>query len=130
MNADHTHDDAELSYQDRAAPSSPVRGCCWPLPSDGEEAQLALPAGDCRADDEAALAGAVHTRRRRPHRRAQAVLPPLPREPGDPVRAFDERHAASLACAEPGGSGHPTAADCIPAILAAERTLVGRRGGD
>ncbi|RSM68482.1 hypothetical protein DMB66_13420 [Actinoplanes sp. ATCC 53533] len=74
------------------------------------------------AGDEAALAGAVRARRRRhrPNRRARAVLPPCTLEPDVPARAFDELRAASLACAEPGGSGHRAAYEDISAVFATE----------
>jgi len=104
MNADNIHDAAVPPYQDHGAQPQPV---CWPLPTDSDEAQIALPAGDGAAGDEAALAGAVRARRRRRRtdRRARRVLPPCTLVPDVPVEAFDELHAASLACAEPGGVG-------------------------
>jgi hypothetical protein len=129
MNVDQTHDDAELSYQDQGAHRLVVRSRCWPLPSDSDETQLALPGDDCRAGAETATAESAHVRarRRRPGRRAKVVIPPFPLEPADdladvPMPAFDELRAASLACAEPGGSGQRNAYECIAAIVAAERT--------
>ena len=129
MNADQTHDDAELAYQDRGAHRLIVRSGCWPLPSDTDETQLALPGDDCRAAGETATAETARVRARRHHtgRRAKVVIPPVPLEPVEelaevPMLAFDEVRAASLACAEPGGSGHRNAYECMAAIVAAERT--------
>jgi hypothetical protein len=128
MHADQSHDAAELSYPDRGTHRLIVRGRCWPLPSDSDETQLALPAVDARAGAETAMAGTarVRARRRRPVRRAKVVIPPVPREPAEhvaavPMQAFDELRAASLACAEPGGSGQRNSYECIVAIVAAER---------
>jgi len=121
MKADKTRDAAAPPYQDGAHPQ-PVRGRCWPLPTDSAEAQIALPAGDGAAGDEAALAGAVRARRRRhrTERRARAVLPPCTLELDVPARTFDELRAASLACAEPGGSGHRAAYEEITVVFATE----------
>ncbi|GAA3343532.1 hypothetical protein GCM10020358_43150 [Amorphoplanes nipponensis] len=125
MNTESTHDDAELPGRDHGAFGPGAGSRCWPLPSDSEEAQLALPDGDPGAD-EAALAGSVHARRR-PHRAdrgrlVRAVRPLVPLEPADLAAVgFDEQRAASLACAEPGAPGPRTAYECIAAICAAER---------
>ena len=128
MHADKTHDDAELSYPDRAAHRLTVRSRCWPLPSDTDDTQFALPAEEAGTGGETATAGTAHvrSRRHRTGRRAKVVIPPFPLEPAEnhaavPMQAFDELRAASLACAEPGGSGQRNAYECIVAIVAAER---------
>ncbi|MFI7543649.1 hypothetical protein [Actinoplanes sp. NPDC049599] len=128
MNADRTHDEAELSYQEHGAHRPIVRSHCWPLPSDSDETQLALPGDDCQAGGETGTARAarVRARRRRTGRRVKVVIPPVPLEPADevadvPMPAFDELRAASLACVEPGGSGRRPGYECVAAIVAAER---------
>lgn len=62
-------------------------------------------------------------------RRVMAVLPPVSFEPDVPARAFDERCAASLACAEPSGPGHRHAYECVAAVLADEPTVAARSAG-
>jgi len=126
MHADQKRDDTEPSYPDRGAHRLIVRSRCWPLPSDSEETQLALPA-DGAGGGEMAGNARVRARRHRTGRRAKVVIPPFPLEPADdladvPMPAFDELRAASLACVEPGGSGQRGAYECIAAIVAAERT--------
>jgi hypothetical protein len=128
--ADRTHDGAELSYPDRGTHRLIVRSRCWPLPSDSDETQLALPAEAARAGGETGIAATARVRRarrRRTARRTAVVITPLPIEPADdfaavPMRTFDELRAASLACVERGGSGQRNAYECIVTIVAAERT--------
>jgi hypothetical protein len=129
MTIDRTHDDTELTHQDRGAHRLIVRSRCWPLPSDSDETQLALPTDDCQSGGETAMAGAAHVRARRRRRgpRAEVVIRPFPPEPEEalpdvPMPAFDEVRAASLATTEPGGAGHRNAFECIAAIVAADRT--------
>jgi hypothetical protein len=126
MHADQTHEDPELSYPDRGAHRLIVRSRCWPLPSDSDETQLALPTDDAGAGGESAIAGTARARarRRRSGRPAEVVIPPFPLRPAEegaavPMRAFDELHAAALACAQRGGTGQRNAYECD---VVAERT--------
>ncbi|MGW4944238.1 hypothetical protein ACWEOZ_21930 [Actinoplanes sp. NPDC004185] len=129
-----TYDGTELPHRERSAGRLIVRSQCWPLQPDSEETQLSLVTGDGGTDEEAAtlLPGGAGRGGARPHGRPRHVSAPAGSRPfpfaasGDPAGlpgpAFDEQRAASLACVDPGRSGHPDAYECIAAIVA-ERTL-------
>jgi hypothetical protein len=132
-----TYDGTELPDRERSAGRLIVRSRCWPLQPDSEETQLSLVTGEGGIDEEAATllpggAGRGPGASTRSHGRPRDDSAPAGSRPfpfavsgdpaGVPMPAFDEQRAASLACVDPGRSGHPDAYECIAAIVA-ERTL-------
>jgi hypothetical protein len=137
MQTNDRHDGTELPHREPSAGRLIVRARCWPVQSDSEETQLSLVTGEAVAPVPAGSgttgAGVGGRARRRPgpvrSRAARAGSRPFPFESaadpaGVPVPAFDEQSAASLACLDPGRSGHRDAYECIAAIFAEQTTAV------
>lgn len=132
MQTNDRHDGTELPHREPSAGRLIVRARCWPVPSDSEETQLSRVTGEAGVPVPAGT-GAGGRARRRPgpvrSRVARAGSRPFPFESaadpaGVPVPAFDEQSAASLACVDPGRSGHRDAYECIAAIFAEQTTAV------